>query len=211
MNDSRDPRTLRASDADRDRLAEGLREAAADGRLSINELDERIDALYGAKTYGELEQVVEDLPDIPRLRDRPAPPVVSSAPSDDVYQTPDRLGGVPSTRRAKAVFSGIRRRGQWVVPETYSINLVCGGAELDLREARFESAEVEIRIKTVVGGAVIVVPDDIHVVVDGSGVFGAFDDQVGEQPGSPGAPTVRVTGTAVFGGVSVQRKPESST
>ena len=57
-----DPRHLRASDADRERIANVLREAAGDGRLTMAELDERLDAVYAAKTYAELEPITHDLP-----------------------------------------------------------------------------------------------------------------------------------------------------
>lgn len=60
--------TLRASDADRERIAERLRKAAAEGRLLAEELEQRIGATFGARTYGELDALVADLPD-----DRPAP------------------------------------------------------------------------------------------------------------------------------------------
>ena len=59
MEESRDDRTMRASDADRDRVAEQLRQAAGDGRLSIAELQDRLDALYAAKTHGAREARLE--------------------------------------------------------------------------------------------------------------------------------------------------------
>ncbi|HWE09222.1 MAG TPA: DUF1707 domain-containing protein [Solirubrobacteraceae bacterium] len=54
---------LRASDADREQVAERLRQAAAEGRLFADELEERLGAALSAKTYGELDEVVSDLPD----------------------------------------------------------------------------------------------------------------------------------------------------
>ncbi|RIQ11200.1 DUF1707 SHOCT-like domain-containing protein [Jiangella rhizosphaerae] len=205
MDETRDQRALRASDADREQVADVLRQAASDGRLSLTELEERIEALYAAKTYADLEPVLSDLPaDLPLPlstavvhRAAPAP-----APSPSV-----RVGGVPSSRSAKVVFSGIQRRGDWVVPQYYRVKAVFGGADLDLREATLEAAEVEIDIKAVFGGVNIIVPPDLRVNVDGDGVFGAFNDDTtrGPQPG-PGAPVVRITGKAVFGGVNVQRK-----
>nr|WP_184829405.1 DUF1707 domain-containing protein [Jiangella mangrovi] len=201
---------MRASDADREQVADVLRQAASDGRLSLSELEERIEALYAAKTYADFEPVVRDLPG-----DLPLPPSAAivrrasaaAAPSSSTSPSA-RVGGVASARSAKVVFSGIQRRGDWVVPQHYSIKAVLGGADLDLREASLEAAEVEINIKAVFGGVNIVVPPDIRVQVDGDGVFGAFnDDTSGAGRPDPGAPLVRVTGKAVFGGVNVQRKP----
>ena len=63
--------TLRASDADRDAVADRLRRAAIEGRLDADELDERLDTALRAKTYGELDRLVADLPGIPAT---PTPP-----------------------------------------------------------------------------------------------------------------------------------------
>lgn len=54
--------TLRASDADREQVAERLRQATAEGRLAAEELEERLEATFAARTYGELDDVVADLP-----------------------------------------------------------------------------------------------------------------------------------------------------
>jgi hypothetical protein len=54
--------TLRASDADRDQIAERLRHATAEGRLLAEELEERLEAVFAARTYGELDALVVDLP-----------------------------------------------------------------------------------------------------------------------------------------------------
>ena len=65
---------LRASDAEREHHAELLREHAAQGRLTVDELDERLDQVYTARTLGELAPVVADLPapaPAPARRDRP--------------------------------------------------------------------------------------------------------------------------------------------
>lgn len=53
---------LRAADEDRDRVAEILREAHGEGRLSQDELLARVEATYGARTYGELDRLISDLP-----------------------------------------------------------------------------------------------------------------------------------------------------
>jgi hypothetical protein len=53
---------LRAADADRERIAERLRKSHAEGRLDIDEFQERLERCYGAKTFGELRELVKDLP-----------------------------------------------------------------------------------------------------------------------------------------------------
>jgi hypothetical protein len=62
MAENRKSAELRASDADRERVADELRDHYADGRLTMEEFDERVDAVYKAKTFGELAPLTADLP-----------------------------------------------------------------------------------------------------------------------------------------------------
>jgi uncharacterized protein DUF1707/2TM domain-containing protein len=55
----------RVSDAEREKLAQTLREHAAQGRLSVDELSERLDRAYAARTEGELSALIADLPSVP--------------------------------------------------------------------------------------------------------------------------------------------------
>jgi hypothetical protein len=73
--------TLKASDADREHIAERLRKAAAEGRLLTEELEHRLGAAFSARTYGELEPLVADLPRdvVPRRRQSPSVPPVAVA------------------------------------------------------------------------------------------------------------------------------------
>ena len=71
-----EPSHLRASDADRDAIAERLRRAAVEGRLDAEELEERLHAALRARTHGDLERLVVDLPrqHVPSQRRRVPPP-----------------------------------------------------------------------------------------------------------------------------------------
>src|SRR4051812_45546268 len=102
---------MRASDADRDRVADQLREALAEGRLSAEEHAERLEAVYEAKTYAELAPIVHDLPATGgvRLPEAPVPPSVPEV-RDDL--PPPQAG----TANIVAVFSGADRTGRWLVP-----------------------------------------------------------------------------------------------
>jgi Domain of unknown function (DUF1707) len=64
--------TLRAADADREDVADRLRHATAEGRLAPHELEERLEATFSARSYGELDAVVADLPHPPARRRRTA-------------------------------------------------------------------------------------------------------------------------------------------
>lgn len=188
---------LRASDADRERVAEILRQAAGDGRLTLEELDERLDAVYAAKTYAELEPITHDLPNASAAHE-PAP--ADSAPPD-----PARFGGLPGSHTAIAFLGGFERKGDWVVPREFNCVAIMGGGELDMRRARFEEQTVKINVVAIMGGVEITVPDDANVQVQGIGIMGAFD-HVASSGGQSGGPTIIVTGVALMGGVEIKRK-----
>jgi hypothetical protein len=187
---------LRVSDSDREQAAEVLREAAAQGRISLDELDERLESAYAAKTYADLAAVTHDLPQSGRM---PVPPVQGATQIS-------RVGGTPGAKFSVAIMSGARRMGRWVVPRTYVSVAVMGGVELDLREAQFSEPVVTLHAYTVMGGIQITVPEDVDVDVSGLAFMGGFDHNA-SGPGVPGAPQVRVLGFALMGGVEVRRKP----
>lgn len=208
MSEVGDRRTQRASDADREAVADVLRHAAGEGRLTLPELEERLEVTFSAKTYGDLEPVVADLPEAMPPAIRPA-----SAPVPRPAGSVERVGGTPTSSSAIAVFGGSERKGVWVVPEDFTAFALFGGVELDLRDARYQAPEVRLQLVAVFGGIDVVVPDDVVVVVDGVGVFGGFSQPAGDPGRLPaGAPVVRISGLALFGGVDVKRRPrEAST
>jgi len=196
------PSQMRASHADREQIADILRAAAGDGRLEIDELEERLEQVFSAKTYGELEPIVRDLP----AAQAPLPPVGITPSTARAGLPSARIGGTPSGTSAVAIFGGAERRGNWVVPNKFAAVAVFGGVDIDLREARFESQHVEITAVAIFGGIDIKVPDDVVVEVEGAGVFGGFGRPSDTPEPGPGAPRVRINGAAVFGGVDVSYK-----
>jgi hypothetical protein len=185
---------LRAADADRERVAAVLRAAAAEGRLDLSELDERLSRVYAAKTYGELEPLTGDLPDsgVPV----PAP---SAVPGTPVTHLPTSGGGV-------AFMSEFKRQGRWAVGRRFRCLAFWGGGKVDLREAVFTQGAVKIRAFAIMGGIDIIVPEDTNLHVTGIGIMGGFD-QGASGAGAAGAPTVIVAGFSFWGGVSVKRLP----
>jgi hypothetical protein len=194
-------REMRASDADRERVAAVLRAAAAEGRIELDELDERLGAVYAARTYAELEPITRDLP---AQGEQPVAIVQSAAAPPG--ERSDRFGGAPTSGGAFALMSGFERKGRWVVPRVFRAGALMGGGEIDLREARFAEETVTIHAWTFMGGIEIIVPEDAEVHVVGLGIMGGFDHRA-TGVGEPGAPTIIVKGLAVMGGVSVERKP----
>jgi len=185
---------MRASDADRDRVASRLREALAEGRITPEEHAERIDVVYKAKTYAELEPVLSDLPsERPRVdlhkEERPAP-----APPPP-----------PQSPNLVAIFSGVDRKGRWLVEETTNVTCVFGGVTLDFRQAVLSRGQVTVNIICMFGGVDVIVPPGVRVVGSNAAIFGGNDVPEDDNP-APDAPVIRVTGLTLFGGVSVRRK-----
>ncbi|MFC4500433.1 MULTISPECIES: DUF1707 SHOCT-like domain-containing protein [Streptomyces] len=195
---------LRASDADRERVAEVLRDAVAEGRLDMAEFEERLEQTYQARTYGELAPITRDLP-APGVA---PPPVISlrKEPPAEGDWAGRIVGGEGSSTWAVAVMSGFQRKGRWTVPRRFNCVAFWGGGEIDLREADFAAGEVEINCVAIMGGVQIVVPPGVEVVVRGIGIMGGFDQRESGAVGDPGAPRVVVTGFAFWGGVGVERK-----
>lgn len=189
------------SNDDRERVAQVLHNAMAEGRLTVSELEERLDRVYAAKTFGDLEPMVRDLPVGNQAPQLPVP-VSSSVPVPT-----NRIGGRGTSSSAIAVMSGTGRKGVWTVPPTFTSFALMGGVEIDLTEARFEDAETTIQAFAFMGGIEIYVPEDIAVQVNGTGFMGAFENRAHNQAQPrPGVPLVRVTGLAVWGGVEVKRR-----
>jgi hypothetical protein len=193
-----EPRNLRASDADRERVANVLREAAGDGRLTMDELDERLDAVYAAKTYAELEPITHDLPE--------GGATYTPAPAAATTADPARFGAEATSHGAVAIMGGFTRKGDWVVPKEFTAFMFMGGGEIDMRDARFAEREVAIHIVAIMGGCEVIVPEDATVRVTGVGIMGAFDHS-GSGGGSPDGPVITINGAAFMGGVDVKRKP----
>jgi hypothetical protein len=195
MSDSPDLRPeLRISDTDRDRAAEVLREAHAHGRITVDELDERLTSVYAAKTEADLVPVTRDLP----ATRGPA----AAAPARG------RIGGTPRFRTSLAILGGASRNGAWVVPPEYKAVATLGGIDLDMSNSTFAEAETVIKVYAVLGGVEITVPEDAEVDVGVVGILGGVDNG-GEGPGVPGGPRIRIVGAAVMGGIEVKRaKPK---
>lgn len=200
----------RASDAERERVAEVLREAVAEGRLEMEEFQERLDLAYRARTRGELRPLLSDLPagtDTAQTGEL-AGTSGSAAPSTrgGTGRWADRIGGVATARRAIALLGGFARRGAWTVPARFRAFAFWGGGQIDLRDARFAEREVVIHCVAIMGGIHVVAPLGAEVEVRGFGVMGGFDPGA-TGDGEPGAPRVVVTGFALWGGVGTERKP----
>jgi hypothetical protein len=169
---------VRASDAERDATIERLRHAAAEGRLTFEELADRIEAATGAVTRGDLEPLTADLP-------LPAG-VLPSEPADV------RKGG------------DIKRSGAWVVPPELHFQSYFGNVKLDLRQATITAQETHIHAHTPFCNIVLLVPEGIQVEVRANAAIGKIKQE--QAPVVFGAPRIVLTGGTWFGDVKIQRK-----
>lgn len=140
-----------------------------------------------------------DLPDA-SLPVRTQPPVV-----------PARAGGVPAARydSSLAIMGSSTRRGVWEVGPKHTAFAMWAGIDIDLRQARFTAPETVIYANAIWAGIDIIVNAHTHVIVEGVGIMGTFDqarDKVAPEVG-PDSPVVRVKGVALMAGVTVVRKP----
>lgn len=178
-----------ASDDDRIQTAQLLSEAAAAGRLTLEQYEERLAKAYSVSSYDELERLTDDLPEAMEYRRRKTRPA-------------------PSTMLL-AILSGFERRGRWYVPGRMTTFTLFGGGVVDLRYADFTSAEVEIHAYSILGGQTILLPPEINVEIDGHGVLGGFDHEA-QGRGAPGAPRVRIKGFSLLGGVGIKRRSRAA-
>jgi Domain of unknown function (DUF1707)/Cell wall-active antibiotics response 4TMS YvqF len=173
---------LRVSDADRETAVARLRVAGGEGRLTFEELAERVELADAARTRGELEAVTADLPHANRA---------------------------PAEQRPRgwiiAVMGGAARKGRWRPPRRTNVITLMGGAELDLREAEL-AGDVTITAVTVMGGIGITVPEGVSVELSGFALMGANGAPHDKLPPPPGAPVVRVRAFALMGGVGIERR-----
>jgi len=151
---------LRASHADRDRVAEVLRMAAGDGRLSPDELDERLERALTAKTYAELATLTTDL-------SAPGTVVPGSAATPMAGSAP--LAGAPEPKDLVRIEVGsgtARRERRWVVPKQMDIKVTSGHVTLDFTQAVITQPALHVDAEVRSGHLTFITKPGIVVDVD---------------------------------------------
>ncbi|MEC4575182.1 DUF1707 domain-containing protein [Streptomyces virginiae] len=189
------PAGLRASDADRDRIAQILGDAVAEGRLTAEEHSERLDTLYAVKTVGELEALVRDLP----------APAGAHAPSSSASSYAGAAG--PAAETIVAVCSSSSRKGRWRPGAHTRAVSVMGDITIDLTQAVFEQQVTEINVTCVLGNVEVLVPENVTLRGYGSGVLGNFEVRgMSRGETDPQAPVVIVRGFSLLGNIEARPK-----
>jgi len=142
---------LRASHEDRDRVIEMLRVAAGDGRLTADELDERVEVAFSARTYGELAALTSDLPAGGHATGSLGP-VTPAAPKD--------------VARLEARSGSLSRNGRWVVPRRIEAKVTSGSIKLDFTQAAIAHRSIDIEAEVRSGHLTIITKPGIAVDTD---------------------------------------------
>ncbi|HTJ69314.1 MAG TPA: DUF1707 domain-containing protein [Actinospica sp.] len=180
----------RAADRDRDEVAVILGEALATGRLTSEEHAERLEAVYAARTYGELEPITRDLP-----RERTRGVVL---PESTVRQ------------EVSATLSKVHRGGRWVPGRHTELRANFGALIVDMSEAVLPGREITVDVNSLFGKIILRVPQNARVIDEGGALCGkwavhhrrrADNETVGVEEG----PLIRITGRARFGKVAIVR------
>jgi hypothetical protein len=172
-----DRRNLRVSHEDRDQVAEQLRVAAGDGRLTADELDERLETALTARTYGELEALLVDLP--------------AAAAKDLVALT--------------ITHGTIRRDGPWMVPRRLTVEARHGNVLIDFSAAVISQPTLDLAISVGHGNIVLTVPPGVVVDTDGIAIgHGNITQRVRRDPGIPVKLLVTASGSVRHGNLVVR-------
>jgi hypothetical protein len=173
---------LRASDHDRDNTVEQLTEAATDGRLTLDEYNERVASALTARRRGELASLTRDL----GHAGTPASPAVPVAAT-----------------QLTAILGNESRKGRWVVPGHLSLKSVLGDCHIEMQEATLQSRVTTIDVVAIFGSVTIFVPEGLDVRMTGTAVAGAKSVKLREEP-RPGAPVLNVNCRILCGSVTVR-------
>ena len=147
---------LRASHQDRDRVVEVLRVAAGDGRLTADELDQRLEAALTARTYADLAVLTTDLP----AASTPVPPVPPVPPAGVAVPEPKDVG------RIECGSGSTKRDGRWVVPRRMEVRVTSGAVKLDFTEALISQPSLEIETEVRSGQLILITKPGIAVDAD---------------------------------------------
>lgn len=202
------PNGSRLSDKDRERVIEVLKQACGDGRLTLDEFSERVDAACQAVTIADLPPVLGDLP-------HPFGSDFAGVLSDEIRQAPVPMAplvpetaiGRKATRWTVSIMGGSQRKGRWRLREKTNAIAVMGGCHLDMRNAEVEGPTININAIAIMGGIDIIVPEGIEVELGGIAIMAGKDARLKDVPPIPGSPIVRVRAFAFWGGVTIRSKP----
>jgi hypothetical protein len=182
----------------RERVVQALCAHFARDRLTMEDLEARLEHAQDAQSDAELSGLLADLPALDDIA-----PVVTPMPGQ--YFAVARAGDRPPAAKILSLFANVRREGGWTVPPFVEVRSIFGGTRLDLAGATLQPGTTIIDASAVFGEVVIIVPPGVRIESTGSAIFGEFQHK--ETPLDAldaTAPVIQVTGKAVFGSVTIK-------
>ena len=180
------PPEIRASDADRDRVVDVLRDAAGDGRLTADEFGERLEAALTSRTHGELAVLTADL---------------VAEPSRPDVATPQQAQEIRINQR----YGSVRRTGRWMVPPRLELRASWCDVTLDFTDAviTYDTLQVDMNMR---GGSLILVARPGLVVNADSLTVRYTDVETGAsaRPGTPVILRVQLVGRVRYGRIETR-------
>jgi len=185
---------IRASDAERRRLTDLLKQACVEGRLTLDEFGERMDRAIKARTRAELDELTNDLP--------------TGAQGTELATTSRASLTRPAVSRTLAILSSADRTGVWRIGEHSRVIAVMGGCKLDLRRAAISAPVTTIKVHVVMGNLNVIVPEGVEVDLDATTIMGSRTMRLKGAPPAPGAPVIVIQGLVLMGDLTVRDKPQ---
>ena len=183
---------------ERERVIQQLSEHFANDRLSLDELETRMELAYKAASVGELQRLTADLPRAT------AAPVPAPAPVEE-------LPALSADReRIFAVMSETSRRGAWIVPQRLDLLAVMSDTTIDLTQAALPTGIIDIHIRSICAAVKIVVPPGLQVVNRLSSLMGSVrgggepNDAAGAGGGWQQGTVIRLTGWVLMAEVQTK-------
>jgi hypothetical protein len=189
---------VRASDAEREAIADRLNAAVGEGRLTLEEFSDRVGAAYAARTHGELERLITDLP---------TPAGRSAVVVVDAQLIPVEPQPAPLDIKIGA----IKRFGRWRLKKDNALGVAVGPIKLDLRGADLAAREITLSARTVIGAIKVWVPRGVRVEVEGTTAVGTRTFTESNLPPDMDVPTLRLRLDTLIGTVKVYRTGDHPT
>jgi hypothetical protein len=194
-------RFLRVSDAEREHVVGLLQRATGSGLLDIDEFTRRVDTALAARTRGELNAVLLDLPGLTHP-DRPAQVPTPARPP--VHRPAQAVTEIGTGGEVRSMLGSVTRRGVWDVPAHLVVRSTLGSAELDFTEARIPHEVVDIELEVVAGSVELRLPAGARVEHgELQATLSGVDNRLRARPDAPDGPLFRIRGSVRAGSVEI--------
>jgi hypothetical protein len=200
-------RFLRVSDAEREHVVGLLQRATGTGLLDLDEFTRRVDTALTARTRGELNAVLLDLPGLTH----PERPAQVPSPARPPAHRPAPVVSDPGTGdEVRSMLGSVTRTGVWDVPAHLVVRSTLGAAELDFTEARIPHEVVDVELDVVAGSVELRLPAGARVEHgDLQATLSSVENRLRGRVDAPDGPLFRIRGSVRAGSVEI-RPPRRS-